>query len=50
MRNRIKKIFSYKIIRIITLIIFIPIISYILKLFLDNGRIIGTIIRKLLNN
>lgn len=50
MRNRIKNIFKDKIITGIIIIIFFPIISLIFKIILENGRFIGTVIRKLIGN
>ncbi len=50
MRDRIKILFQNKIIMVTTLIVCTPIIAYLFKILLDNGRLIGTIIRKLFNN
>lgn len=50
MRNRIKKIFKDKIIKAIILIICVPTTTCLFKFLLNNGRLVGTIIRKLFSN
>ena len=50
MRIRIKKGFNDIIIKNIIIIVSIPIMTYIFKKILDNGRFVGTLIRKLIGN
>ena len=50
MRNRIKNLFKDKIIKGIILIFCAPLIAWIFKFVLDNGRLFGTLIRKLFGN
>lgn len=50
MRNKIKKILQNEYIRVIILVFCFPLIAYILKIALENGRLIGTFFRNLLNN
>jgi len=50
MRIRIKNLFKDKIIKGIILIFCVPLIAYLFKLVLDNGRLFGTLIRKLFGN